>query len=170
MRLILISAALAFAAPAFADDMHDHGMGHDPSMGGMMDGMAAFGEPGDTEAVSRTIDITGREYAFDPIAITVKAGETVRFVFKNEGQLDHEFSVGDAAFNAAHREMMARMSEHHGMDDHGPMHGASGNIVTAKPGETKELVWHFTKVGAFEIACNLPGHAELGMVGTITVE
>lgn len=49
-----------------------------------MDGMAAFGEPGDAKAVSRTIDITGREYAFDPVAITIKAGETVRFVFKNE--------------------------------------------------------------------------------------
>jgi hypothetical protein len=37
------------------------------------------------------------------------------------------------------------------------------------PGETKELVWQFTKPGSFEFACNIPGHAEAGMAGTITV-
>ena len=44
------------------------------------------------------------------------------------------------------------------------------NMVTAKPGATQSFVWKFTKPGTFQFACNIPGHAEVGMVGKIDVQ
>jgi uncharacterized cupredoxin-like copper-binding protein len=43
------------------------------------------------------------------------------------------------------------------------------NAVMVKPGRTRELVWRFTRAGAFEYGCNVPGHYESGMKGTIAV-
>ena len=67
---------------------------------------------------------------------------------------------------------MAHMSEM-GMDmmapQHLAMHVATGNTVVVSPGETKEIVWTFTKPGTFEFSCNFVGHAEVGMQGTISV-
>jgi uncharacterized cupredoxin-like copper-binding protein len=54
---------------------------------------------------------------------------------------------------------------------HGPMHGAmpehdDPNAVMVQPGETKELIWTFTKTENVEFGCNVPGHYEAGMKGT----
>ena len=55
------------------------------------------------------------------------------------------------------------------MADMPGMTHAMPNIVTAKPGETVKLTWTFSKPGDFEFACAIPGHYELGMKGTISV-
>jgi uncharacterized cupredoxin-like copper-binding protein len=139
----------------------------------------AFGKKGDAAKVTRTIKVEGFEFEFAPADLTLKTGETVKFVFINTGHEPHELSIGDAAYQAEHRAMMSKMAKEakargetadHGVhgDDH--MHGAEGNVVEAKPGETKELIWQFSKPGTFELACNIPGHTELGMTGTIKVE
>ena len=47
---------------------------------------------------------------FKPRVIEVKAGETVRFVLKNEGKLLHEFNLGDAAMHAEHQKRCWRCS------------------------------------------------------------
>jgi uncharacterized cupredoxin-like copper-binding protein len=41
------------------------------------------------------------------------------------------------------------------------------NAVYLKPGETKELLWRFAKTNELEFACNVPGHYESGMKGSI---
>ena len=46
---------------------------------------------------------------FEPKAMEIKAGETVRFVLLNEGALLHEFNLGKAASHAAHQKEMAAM-------------------------------------------------------------
>lgn len=137
-----------------------------------MEGMNDFGEPGDPKAVTRTVTITATEIDFDVHDLTFKTGETVKFVLVNKGQQNHELMIGDAASEAAHRKMMEEMP---GMDHEAMEHAmgghmdVEGNAIDAHPGETKSLVWHFTKPGQKEFACNYPGHAELGMAGTITV-
>jgi uncharacterized cupredoxin-like copper-binding protein len=151
----LILTCLAPAAEADGA-MHD-GMGHH-------DPMKTYGKPGDPKKVSRTVTIVGRDIAYDARALTFKTGETVRFIFVNRGEQPHEFTIGDKAEQEEHRRAMAEMSDMADMDH------SDGNSVSTEAGETKELVWTFTKPGAFEFACNYPGHAEAGMVGTITVE
>ncbi|MES1991682.1 MAG: cupredoxin family protein [Pseudomonadota bacterium] len=123
----------------------------------------SIGHKGVAKNVSRAITIEASEIAFDVKSIDVKAGETIRFVLINKGEQPHELALGDADEQSAHREMMSEMA---GMK----MEHAEGNSVSAEPGETKELIWTFTKAGTFEFACNYPGHSELGMTGPLIVK
>lgn len=141
------------------------------------------GEPGKATANTRTIQIKLIDNAFEPETVTVKAGETVRFVLTNTGQLLHEFNLGTAAMHAEHQKEMAMMAQHGmftatGVDhkmmkmDHGNMPGTDmkhddPNTVLVAPGEKKELVWKFSKPVVLEFACNIPGHYESGMVGKV---
>lgn len=125
----------------------------------------AFGAPGKPADVDRTISIKARDVNFDVATVTVKAGETVKFVVVNEGAADHEFTLGDAAEQAAHRREMLEMA---GMDMSQSHHDA--NALYLKSGETKALVWKFGKAGQIEFGCNVPGHYEVGMKGTIAVQ
>ncbi len=171
MRIAFILAAMLAVAPAAAQDHGghsghgghgghgDHGDhdGHDMSH---MNDTARFGAPGDPAKATRTVTIRASEIAFDLGKLEVKTGETVRFVLVNDGTQDHELGVGDAAFFEAHRKMVAEMP---GMAHDMP------NAVTAKPGESASFAWTFNKPGAFQFACSMPGHSELGMTGAITV-
>jgi uncharacterized cupredoxin-like copper-binding protein len=176
--LFLGSAVLALATTAqAAEGQPGHAHSHDS---------AAIGEPAKATANTRTVQIKLIDIAFEPESVNVKAGETVRFVITNTGQLLHEFNIGTAAMHAEHRKEMAMMMEHGmltatGIDqnmmtmDHSNMPGMQGhsmkhddpNSVLVAPGETKELVWKFPKAANLEFACNIPGHYESGMVGKV---
>ncbi len=128
---------------------------------------SAWGHAGKAKDVARTVSIQADEYQFSPQELTVKAGETIKFVIKNNGTLKHEFTVGDADEQMAHRQSMAGMSD---MKHGGDMHDMPANAVHVGPGETRELTWTFTRAGKLQFACNYPGHADLGMEGDITVQ
>lgn len=125
-----------------------------------------WGVRGDPAKVSRTVTIAATEIKFNVTRLTFKRGETVRFVFVNKGEQPHEFMIADAAEQQEHRKMMSEMS---GSSMPTGSNDDEGNVVGAKPGETKELIWRFTKRGTFQFACNYIGHAEAGMIGTINV-
>src|SRR5688572_90553 len=57
-----------------------------------------FGREGDPKEARRTIkvDMSDR-MRFNPSAMTVKRGETVRFEVKNSGKIMHEFVLGTMA-------------------------------------------------------------------------
>lgn len=161
LKIISFAAALGLAAgSAFASEGHMHG-----DMHGDMHAGPAFGQPAAPGAAGRTIAISLGDMSFSPAAITVKAGETVRFQLTNASAIDHDFTLGDAATQAAHRKEMARMADHGG----GHAHGDTPNAVTVKAGETKVLLWRFAGPGTVEFDCNVPGHYESGMTGIITV-
>lgn len=135
-----------------------------------------FGAPGKSAEADRSITITLADNYYDPEMITVRPGETIRFVLNNKGEFEHEFSINTAAANTAHRKEMAAMTEmDHSTMDHSkmdmPMPPAmrhdDPNMVMLQPGETKELIWKFTKAMLIEFACNIPGHYESGMQGKI---
>ena len=130
----------------------------------------------DTE-VDRTIRVEAGDMWFDPEELSISAGETVRFQVVNTGNLQHEFVIGDAEAQEAHREMMQAMGDsghgdgHDGHGDHDMAEGAHGGempAVTIAPGDTAELVWTApADVDTLVYACNIPGHSESGMVGEI---
>lgn len=178
----LVTLGIGSAAAQSGHDGHGghnrHGMGT-PDMRAMHEQMekrmadtSAFGEKGDPAKVTRTVRIEAADIKFDVVDLAFKTGETVRFTIVNVGEQPHEFTIGDAAYLTAARAMMAHMVEM-GMDVtspmHAAMHGSAGNTATLAPGETKEIVWRFSKPGKFAFACNMPGHAEAGMTGAITV-
>lgn len=121
-----------------------------------------FGAPGDPGKVTRTIEVEmNDEMKFVPNQIRVKRGETIRFRVRNVGAMKHEMVIGTLEELKAHAELMRKFPE---------MEHADPNQVVVDPGKTGELVWHFTKSGAFDIGCLQPGHFEAGMVGKIWVK
>lgn len=166
------AASLLFLAPAHAAGKH--GDGHGPNIG----------EPGSAADVDRTIELTMHDNYFEPESIEIEAGETIRFVVRNEGTLVHEFNIGTAAMHAAHQEEMMMMVEHgvlmadhideaaaqamqesmgHGMHD-------EPNSVLLEPSEEAEVIWTFAGQGDLEFACNVPGHYDAGMHGSLRLD
>jgi uncharacterized cupredoxin-like copper-binding protein len=121
----------------------------------------AFGKQGDPKKVTRTIAIDMNDMmGFNPPEITVKQGETIRFVVANKGKLMHEMVIGTMEELKEHGELMKK---HPGMEHDEPY------MSHVSPGKKEELVWQFTKEGEFHYACLVPGHFEAGMIGKIKV-
>ena len=176
MALALLGIG-TLTSPALASGSgHTHDAQHDmPGMKEMdakLADTAAFGAKGESGQATQTIRIEASEIKFDVETLNVRVGETVRFVLTNKGEQPHELTIGDTAYQDVARQMMTHMAEM-GMDlaspEHAAMHADAGNTVIVREGETKELVWTFSKAGTFEFSCNMPGHSEVGMKGTIVV-
>ena len=131
---------------------------------------AACGGDDDSGTVSssgdeRTIEIEMRDIEFEPTSVDVERGETVRFVFTNEGDVAHDAFVGDDDAQAEHEETM---SEDDGGMDHGGG-GDDGNAITVEPGDTGELTYTFDTAGSLLIGCHQPGHYDAGMILEVNV-
>lgn len=121
----------------------------------------AFGKQGNPESTSRTITVDMTDMMrFHPADITVRQGETIRFMVTNKGQMLHEMVIGTMEGLRFHAEMMRK---HPGMEHDEPYMSHVG------AGQKNEMVWQFTKAGEFYYACLIPGHLEAGMLGKITV-
>ncbi len=120
-----------------------------------------YGKPGDPKKVSRTIEVGMNDaMRFTPAQLSVKRGETIRFVVGNTGKIKHELVLGTMNDLKAHVEAMKKPNPKHEEDETG---------VEVEPGKRGELVWQFTKAGSFSYGCLIPGHFEAGMIGSITV-
>jgi uncharacterized cupredoxin-like copper-binding protein len=118
--------------------------------------------PGRQSEVDATVAVSQLDtLAFDPGSLEVKVGETVEFVVTNDGAVHHEFVLGNAAFQAAHESEMAGMG--------GTMPADERGAVSVAPGETKRVIWKFTKPGSLLYGCHVAGHYAAGMMGDITV-
>ncbi len=113
-------------------------------------------------AAQRTIPVTMDDtMRYAPSEITVKAGEKVRFVATNKGQLVHEMVIGTKKELEEHAQLMRK---HAGMQHDHP------GMLRLKPGETGGLDWQSRRAGTFYYGCLESGHYEAGMIGTITVQ
>ena len=121
-----------------------------------------FGREGDPKKVSRTVNVDmSDKMRFFPDSLTVKRGETVRFVVKNSGKAMHEMVIGTLAELKEHAELMKK---HPGMEHDEPY------MAHVAPGKTERIVWQFTRAGEFYYGCLIPGHFEAGMVGKVIVK
>ena len=147
--LLLTAAAWAGAGPS--GHSHDEGF--------------SAGVPGDPKKPARIVQVTMGEsdgkMVFMPSKVEVKKGEQVKFVLRNNGELDHEFILATTAENLKHGEAMKKNPD---MEHDDP------NGKRLAPKKTDEIVWKFTKAGEFEYSCLIPGHREAGMVGTVVVK
>ncbi len=184
MSKLIVSAAtaalLAMTAPsAFAAATgHGSGQGH----GGDHHSSEA-GEPGKASDVTQTIEVVMYDNYYEPETISVKEGETVRFIVKNAGELVHEFNIGTAQMLIDHAPEMEMMVEHGVLEadkinhdvakqmqesmGHG-MHEMA-NAALLEPGKTGELIWKFPKHAEIEFGCTVPGHYDAGMVGEFSL-
>ncbi|EKO3455111.1 cupredoxin family protein [Vibrio fluvialis] len=181
MKITVLALALSLTSPlALADMMHSDskqsGMDHSMMSSDKMpqqrmdhSGMMNMGEMSDVGMSATGSKPTKVVHVLlsDDMKITFKKevdiqpNDVVQFVIMNTGKIDHEFSIGSAKEQLTHREMMRSMNGQH-------MHD-SGNTVTVQPGKAKQLMWHFQGDNHVEFACNIPGHAEAGMVKKVTL-
>jgi uncharacterized cupredoxin-like copper-binding protein len=152
---------LALAIPTGAWANHgDHHEGHHHK-----DGTFSAGEPGDPKRMARIVQITMREtdgkMLFVPQQVNVKRNDQVKFVLRNDGELDHEFVLATTAENLMHAEAMKKNPD---MEHDDP------NGKRLAPRGSGEILWRFTKAGEFEFACLIPGHRDGGMVGKVVVK
>ena len=86
-----------------------------------------------------TVDVVAQDIFFEPKELTIPANTDVTVNVRNEGAAAHNFSID-----------------------------ALGISVDLAPGATKQVVIN-APAGEYEFYCNVPGHKEAGMVGTLTV-
>jgi uncharacterized cupredoxin-like copper-binding protein len=118
------------------------------TMPGMDHNSGATTAPG----AARVIAVMMSDTKYDAAQINVKRGETVRFVFQNQGKLVHEAVIGDATMQTAHEQQMGGTA----MSD-------SATAVSVDPGKTGELTYTFSTAGKLVIGCHQPGHYAAGM-------
>jgi uncharacterized cupredoxin-like copper-binding protein len=157
---IALAAVALLSANAWAGEGpsgHRHSHGHGEAF--------SAGEPGNPKKPARIVQVTMGEsdgkMLFVPARLEVRKGDQIKFVLRNDGELDHEFVLASTADNLKHAE---EMKKNPGMAHEEP------NGKEVAPKKTGEIVWKFTKAGEFEYACLIPGHREAGMVGTIVVK
>jgi uncharacterized cupredoxin-like copper-binding protein len=97
---------------------------------------------------------------FTPDALSVRQGETIRIVVRNEGTLLHEFVLGTRKELEEHAALMQRFPDM----EHGEPY-----MAHVPPGQTGEIVWTFNRAGDFDFACLMAGHYQAGMTGKIAV-
>ena len=149
-------AGFVFAAVALATSVAVAGGNH---AGGH--GESPIGQPGVAANVTRTIEVDAADsMRFTPSDVSVKKGETIRFVIKNSGKVPHEFSLGTEKELKEHYEVMKKFPN---------MEHEEANKISLKPGKQGEVIWLFTKAGAVNFACLHVGHYDAGMKGQVKV-
>jgi uncharacterized cupredoxin-like copper-binding protein len=160
MKSTLLLAALCAASLATLP-VHAHGEKKHAPAGDVVFEQTAWGIAGKPAQAQRTITVDMTDnMRFTPDRLTVKEGETIRFVVRNKGRMLHEMVIGTPDELAKHAAMMAKFPN---MEHDEPY------MVHVDPGKTGEIVWTFNRAGQFEFACLIAGHFEAGMRGTITV-
>ena len=184
--MYLPSAVLAVALSLGAGAAWSHSESHDKKPAAKSAPVNteehAFGRAGDPKKAARTITIgmddrmrfvagsqghgvtdvrPGAVAHAMPGDITVKRGETVRFVAHNDGKLMHEMVIGTMKELKDHAELMRKFPD---MEHDEPY------MAHVAPGKRGEIVWQFTRAGEFHYACLVPGHMEAGMISKITVK
>ena len=158
--------ALATLAAVSSAGVHAHGDESHPMKKPVFDAAKveerAFGREGDPKKVTRTIRVDMSDtMRFTPDLVTVKQGETVRFIAANSGKQMHEVVLGTVDELKEHAELMRKFPN---------MEHADANMAHVKPGAKGDIVWQFTKAGEYQFACLMPAHFEAGMVGKVVVK
>ena len=96
-----------------------------------------------SRAAQASVALRAREFLYEPKAVTAPPGAVV-FVVRNEGAIEHNFVLEDAAGK--------KMVE----------------IAVIEPGATAEVPATLSP-GAYTIVCTLPGHRQAGMVAALKV-
>jgi uncharacterized cupredoxin-like copper-binding protein len=128
---------------------------------GLAAGTAACGSSDGTKATkgARTVEIEMHDLAYQPADVKVKAGETVRFVFHNQGKITHDAFLGDESAQMDHEREMNMSGMHH----------KSGDGITVAPGKTGDLTHTFKTAQSVLVGCHQSGHYAAGMKLTVDV-
>ncbi len=140
-----------------------------------------IGVKGKEENVNRVIEVSMYDNYYEPNNFKVKKNETIKFIVENKGQLVHEFNIASKEMHLKHQPEMMMMVENEilladridmkkmkEMSKKNPaMAHSHSNSVLLSPGKKAELIWKFSNTINIEVACNVPGHYDVGMIAKI---
>ena len=143
-----------------------------------------IGSLGKIDEVDRTIKVVMYDNYYEPSSFSIKSGETIKFEVLNAGELVHEFNIANAMMHIKHQPEMEKMVENEilladSIDkkkmkrmskiDKSMGHSHS-NSVLLEPQEKGDIVWKFENAINIEIACNVPGHYQVGMIAKVDIK
>ena len=143
-----------------------------------------IGSLGKVEEINRTIKVVMYDNYYEPSKFSIKSGETIKFEVINAGELVHEFNIANAMMHKKHRPEMEKMVENEilladsidkdkmkkmAKTDKAMAHSHS-NSVLLEPKEKGDIVWKFENAMNIEIACNVPGHYQIGMIAKVAIK
>ena len=143
-----------------------------------------IGHKGKSEEVNRVIKVKMYDNYYEPNSFNIKKGETIKFEVENVGELVHEFNIANAIMHKKHQPEMLKMVENEilladsidkeKMKKMAKIDKAMGhshsNSVLLVPFEKGSIIWKFDNAVNIEIACNVPGHYDVGMIAKVTLD
>ena len=142
-----------------------------------------IGSKGKENEVSRIIKVVMYDNYYEPSSFQIKAGETIKFEVENAGKLVHEFNIANKMMHIKHQPEMLRMVENgillaFSIDKEKmkkmakkdkSMGHSHNNSVLLEPKQKGEIFWKFNEAVNIEIACNVPGHYQAGMIAKVDI-
>ncbi len=131
-------------------------------------GVLAACSSAETDTVSMTeFTLTATDIAYDVNRLEAVAGQPVRITMRNEGALEHDFSIMEMPHMG---EVIAEEAEG-GMAGHdmGDMDMEPEVHIAPPMGESLNVEFTPSTPGEYEFFCTVAGHKEAGMVGTLIV-
>ena len=142
------------------------------------------GSLGKESEVSRVIKVIMYDNYYEPDSFQIKAGETIKFEVENAGELVHEFNIANKMMHIKHQPEMEKMVENEilfadsidkvKMKKMAKMDKSMGhshsNSVLLEPKQKGDIIWKFDNAVNIEVACNVPGHYQAGMIAKVNIK
>ena len=142
-----------------------------------------IGSKGKESEVSRVIKVVMYDNYYEPSSFQIKSGETIKFEVENAGMLVHEFNIANKMMHMKHQPEMLKMVESEilladtidkekmkKMEKIDKAMGHShSNSVLLEPKQKGEIIWKFDNAVNIEVACNVPGHYQVGMIAKVDI-
>jgi uncharacterized cupredoxin-like copper-binding protein len=163
LKTLTASILLITASTTFAGGTHGDGHSDRNEEAHSNNHASPIGDPAIYSPENRQVRVALNDmmrFYFTPPLDTLKDGEAVTFVIRNEGKIDHEFSIGTANEQQSHMDMMKKSPDmvHH-----------DNTTVSLSPGALSEMNWRFSGDEEVVFSCNVPGHFEAGMHHKATI-
>ena len=142
-----------------------------------------IGSKGNLNDVKRVIKVVMYDNYYEPSSFKIKAGETIKFELVNAGELVHEFNIANKMMHMKHQPQMEKMVENEilfadSIDKNKmkkmakidkSMGHSHSNSVLLEPKQKGDIIWKFDNAVNIEIACNVPGHYQVGMMAKVDI-
>lgn len=130
--------------------------------------LAACGSNNDSKPAPVVFTLVATDIAYDIDQIESTVGNPVKITLRNEGTLEHDFTVMSIPLSG---EIMAE-GANDGMAGHdmGGMADEPEIHIAPTAGEALSIEFTPAAPGEYAYFCTVEGHKEAGMVGTLTVK
>ena len=143
-----------------------------------------IGSKGKETDVTRVIKVVMYDNYYEPSSFQIKEGETVKFEVEYAGILVHEFNIANKMMHMKHQPEMMKMAENgillafsidkEKMKKMAKMDKSMGhshsNSLLLEPKQKGDIIWKFDNAVNIEVACNVPGHYQAGMIAKVNIK